>query len=119
MNKLTGQELVDDLSFLGKTLDGCTLTAREVVAMTEKWWDKTGRHLMGKESNLERVDTFKGAKGGAPAIRIRGTAEVVIPSKVLQALPWAELDRRDRAAVVKAWLSQYRQVYGPDASRGH
>lgn len=103
-----------DLEFLTKEIGGSTLSASEAVRLASKWWDSTGRKIISKVFNVEEVGgSYRGAGGGAPAIRVTPNREVVIPSKVLQGHAWDELDRRERAAVVKAWLSQYRKVYAP------
>jgi hypothetical protein len=108
-----------DLAYLTKLLPGTTLTAVEVVRLASRWWDGTGRKIISKVFNVEEVGgSAKGpGKNGAPAIRVSPNREVVIPSKVLQGHAWDELDRRERAAVVKAWLSQYRKVYAPGAEK--
>lgn len=98
----------------GKFLDGTTLTPLDAMRHAAKWWDSTGRKIISKIFNVEEVGgSFRPAAKGAPAIKVSPNREVVIPSKVLQGHAWDELDRRERAAVVKAWLSQYRQVYSP------
>lgn len=107
-----------DLEFITKNLDGSTLTAIEAVRLAEKWWDGVGRKIISKVFNVEDVGgSARGpGKNGAPAIRVTPNKQTVIPSKVLQGHAWAELDRRERAAVVQAWLSQYRKVYATGAA---
>lgn len=105
-----------DLAFLTHHLDGCTLTAAEAVRMASRWWDNTGRKILSKIFNKEIKDSFNPApKGGGVAIKVKGSPEVVIPSRVLEGFAWGELDRREREVVVKAWLSQYRKVYAVGA----
>lgn len=108
----------DDLAFLTDKLDGCTITAHEAVRLASTWWDKTGRRLIDKTYNRDRKDSFRPAgQNGAPAIRVKGTGEVVLPSQILEALPWDQLGRRERALIVKSWLEQYRQLYARGSSR--
>lgn len=86
------------LDFLTRELDGCTLTAIEAVRLASAWWDKTGRRLINKAFNHERGD-------------------VVVPSRILEAKPWDELDKRERTLVVQSWLAQYRVLYVRGGSR--
>lgn len=103
--------MTHDLTFLAKQLDGCTLTAPEAVRLAADWWDKTGRHLTSKTFNRDQRTTFTPSNGTAPAIRVKDKGDVVLPSRILQGMPWAELDRRERKSIVSCWIEQYRQQY--------
>lgn len=105
----------EELDFLTEQLQGSTLTAPEAVRMASRWWDNTGRNIISKIFNTEIVGGSARGPGlnGAPAIKVSGNREVTLPSKLLQGHPWEDLDRRERAAVVKAWVSQYRAIYAP------
>jgi uncharacterized lipoprotein YddW (UPF0748 family) len=105
------------LDFLTEPLTGTTLTAQEAVRLAASWWDKTGRHLMSKTSNRDAQDRVSRSKAGGVMIRVKDKGDVVIPSKVLQGFAWDELDRRERALVVRCWLGEYREVYATGASR--
>ena len=58
------------------------MTEREMVALAERWWDRTGRHLMRAE-HLHNPD-------------------IGLASGILRGLSWVELDARERQAVVLA-----------------
>lgn len=104
----------DTLDHLTEQLPDCTLTAPEAVKMASKWWDAIGRKLISKTFNRSRIDTAKGpGANGAPAIFVKGTGEVEIPSQILEGVEWARLGKREMGLVVKCWLSQYRAVYAP------
>ncbi len=86
------------------------LTAREAVHLAERWWDKTGRGMVNRKANEERApDVHKGGgANGAPGILIKGSARRSVNSGILDGRKWADLDRRERAAVVRAWITILR-----------
>ena len=108
----------DSLAHLTDRLPGLTITGTEAVRLASTWWDKTGRRLINKLFNRDRVDTLKGpGANGAPAIRVKGTGDVVVPSQILEGLPWEQLGRRERALVVRSWLAQNRDLYAKDSTK--
>lgn len=106
----------DSLAFLAERLPGLTITGTEAVRFASAWWDKTGRKLIDKAYNRDRTDTFSHGRGTA-SVRVKGSPEVVVPSRILEGCPWAELDRRARMLVVKCWLEFNRENYMQGAAR--
>lgn len=101
-----------DLSFLKEQLDGCSITANDAVKLASRWWDQTGRgaFLKSRKANIEINTKFRAASGGAPGIKT-SSAEVVLPSRILEGRPWQELDKRERFSVITAWLKFYRAQF--------
>lgn len=111
------QDIVgDSLAYLAERLPGLTITGREAVRFASAWWDATGRHLIDKAFNRDRADTFSHGRGTA-SIRVKGSPEVVVPSRILEGCPWAELGRRERMLVVKHWLEFNRENYMREAPK--
>lgn len=93
------------------------LTAREAVHLAARWWDKTGRGMVNRKANESRApDVRKGAgANGAPAIVIRGSASRSVNSGILDGRKWDDLDRRERAAVTRAWCTIMRiEILDPE-----
>ena len=86
------------------------LTAREAVHLAELWWDKTGRGMVNRKANESRApDVRKGAGlNGAPAIVVKGSASRSVNSVILDGRKLEDLDKRERCAVVKAWIHVMR-----------
>ena len=82
------------------------MTAKEAVRRASAWWDKTGRHIMNKRVNEERAAPKVYTGGNAPAIIVQGAVQQTLPSGILNALPWAELTKREQFAVVNIWHNE-------------
>lgn len=63
------------------------MTEREVVALAERWWDRTGRRLM-RHPDLRNPD-------------------VGVASGILRGLRWSQLNARERQQVILAYHQHY------------
>lgn len=87
------------------------LSPDQAVARAAAWWDKTGRFVMNKHANEEKVGRkIRTSTGLSPAILIQGETKAVINSGILQAHEFDQLTREEKLRIVRVWLD----FYAPD-----
>ncbi len=92
------------------------MEARELIARASAWWDATGRHAVNQSFNQERKrGTFKAATNNAPGFKIADTDETVLPSGILNRLPWDALQKDERMRICQV----YHQVMVLDRQNGY
>ena len=76
----------------------------EAISKARNWWDDIGRKLVHTIFNKEQVGgSFKATSGRAPGIKVSPTLQPVVPSGILNGLPWARLDKREKFEIVLKW----------------
>lgn len=73
----------------------------EAARQAEKWWEEA-RHLVPKEANREIKKRVRAGGKNTPALVFKDV-ETVLPSGILNGLPWNELERGEKLQVVKLW----------------
>ncbi len=99
---------------------GVMITPRqrqEYINQARDWWDKTGRHMVSQENNMD--DTKRKFRGGgnAPGILTTGAREVVIPSGILNGRMFHNLTPIERARIVKVWMHHFTEFKFPDLTQ--
>ncbi len=101
-----------DLSLLDKDAKLDTgMSAREAIMHATNWWNNKGRHIM-RQHNLRQSEPVGGSNNGAGAsfATLNPDSPNFLPSKILAGKPWDDLNRDERARVVKVWHHQFVRV---------
>jgi hypothetical protein len=73
------------------------MLASEVIHCASRWWDLVARKEIA--SHLVGAGKLSSRDPDSPNF---------LPSGIIQGKPWADLDKRECLAVVKAWLDAFR-----------
>lgn len=89
-------------------MPGSGMSVREAINKARIWWETLGRHelskQLNKQSNVEEVGrVVKPGTGRSPGFTVAGSREVVVPSGILQGLPWDQLTKQEQTNVVRQW----------------
>lgn len=94
---------------------GLTRSAKkDILDEAEKWWEKTGRHLVPKQVN-QRQDPPMVRTGVGPITVHRNAIEQDLNDGILRALPWEELKGEEQARIMfeyfsNIWLPAHPEV---------
>lgn len=83
------------------------IKADEALRRAAQWWDRRGRSLISQEGllafNLAEVGRQVSLGKGAPMLINKGEHVPLVPSGILNGLPWARLTKAEQLVIVKQW----------------
>jgi hypothetical protein len=87
---------------------------REILDKAEKWWERTGRHIIRKGIN-ERQDPPSVRTGTGPIFVSKRAIEADLNDGILRCLPWEELKPEEQSRVMfqyfsNIWLPAHPEV---------
>ena len=74
----------------------------EAISLASRWWDKSGRHAIPANFNIEQTVKTRPSTGKFPAIAIR-SQETVLPANILNGVPWDGLTDAERRQIVRVY----------------